>query len=55
MTSWANIKTKVKSKFQKKPDYEELYNAERRIAESWEFKYNKLYRQLNAIIEESRK
>ncbi len=53
MTSWANVKQKVKSKFQKKLNYEELYNAERRIAESWEFRYNKLYRKLNAIIKES--
>ena len=54
MTSWANVKEKIKSKFEKKPNYEEMYRAERRISESWEFKYNKLYRQLNAIIKESK-
>jgi len=53
MTSWANTKEKIKSVFQKKPNYKELYEVERSIAESWEFRYNKLYRQLNAIIKES--
>ena len=53
MTSWANVKEKIKSKFTKKPNYEVLYQIERTNAETWEFKYNKLYRQLNAIIKES--
>jgi hypothetical protein len=52
MTTWANIKEKIKLWFQKKPDYKEMYDAERRIAESWEYRYNKLYRQLNAILKE---
>ena len=53
MTSWANLKEKVKSKFRAKPNYEEMYHAERQLVQKWEFKYNKLYRQLNAIIKES--
>jgi hypothetical protein len=52
MTSWANVKEKIKGTFKKKADYKEMYDAERRIAESWEFRYNKLYRQLNAILKE---
>jgi hypothetical protein len=53
MTSWANVKEKIKTKFQKKPNYKLMYELERSSAESWEFKYNKLYRQLGAIIKES--
>lgn len=53
MTSYANAKMKIKSMFQRKPNYEEMYHAERRVAESWEFRYNKLYGQLNTIIKES--
>ena len=53
MTSWANLKEKVKSKFRAKPNYEEMYHAERQLVQKWEFKYNKLYRQLGAIIKES--
>jgi len=46
-------KEKVKSLLKPKPDYEKMYNEERKNAEHWEFKYNKLYRQLGAIIKES--
>jgi len=51
----SKYKEKVKSFFAKKPDYKAMYENERKVAEKWEFKYNKLYRQLNAIIKESGK
>lgn len=50
-----NYKEKVKNLFSKKPDYKMLYEQERKESERWEFKYNKLYRQLGSILEESRK
>jgi len=53
MSSWANLKEKIKTTF-KRTDYKVLYEEERKVAESWEFKYNKLYRQLSAIIKESK-
>ncbi len=49
----ANYKERVKSIFQPKVNYEELYVEERKEAEKWEYKYNKLYRQLGAILDES--
>ena len=53
MSSWANLKEKIKTTF-KRTDYKVLYELERIESQSWEFKYNKLYRQLGAIIKESK-
>jgi|LWDU01.1.fsa_nt_gi hypothetical protein len=47
MKSWWNRKFK-------KRDWEQEYKNEKRKCEEFEFKYNKLFRQLNAILEESR-
>lgn len=44
---------RVKSIFKPKPNWEEMYNKERQLVQKWEFKYNKLYRQLGAILKES--
>jgi hypothetical protein len=49
----ASYKERVKSIFTKKPDYQALYRKEQKEAEKWEYKHNKLYRQLNAILKES--
>ena len=49
----AKYKERVKELFKKKPDYKAMYDKERVAAEHWEFKYNKLYGQLGAIIKES--
>jgi hypothetical protein len=48
----ANYKERVKNLFTKKPNYKELYEEERKMAEGFEFKYNKLRRQLKSIIKE---
>ena len=48
-----SYKERVKSIFTKKPDYQALYQKEQKEAEKWEYKHNKLYRQLNAILKES--
>jgi len=50
MNAIANYKERVKSIFTKKPDYQALYLNEQKESEKWEYKYNKLYRQLGAII-----
>ena len=52
MNAIANYKERVKSIFTKKPNYKELYFNEKIETEKWEYKYNKLYRQLGAIIKE---
>ena len=48
----SNYKELVKNIFAKKPDYQALYREEQKEAEKWEYKHNKLYRQLNAILKE---
>jgi hypothetical protein len=48
-----NYKERLKSLFTKKPNYKELYEEERKTAERFEFKYNKLRRQLKAILTEA--
>ena len=50
----SKYKEKAKSLFKKKPDYKLLYDKERVAAERWEFRYNKLYGQLGAILKESK-
>lgn len=47
------IKKLIKKTFKRKPNYEQMYMDQRKLTEHWEFKYNKLYRQLNAIIKEN--
>lgn len=49
-----NIKKKIKSFFRIKDkiDYRSLYEDKIRESEKWEFKYNKLSRQLGAILKE---
>lgn len=47
------VTKKVKALLKKKPNYQQLYLDQRKLTEHWEFKYNKLYRQLNAIIKEN--
>jgi len=44
---------RIKNALKKKPDYETLYNEERKHSQGWEYKYNKLYRQLGSILKES--
>ncbi len=44
---------KLKELFNQKTDYKKLYEEERKNSQKWEFKFNKLQRQLNAILEES--
>lgn len=48
-----NYKERLKNLFTKKPNYKELYEEERKTAEGFEFKYNKLRRQLKAILTEA--
>jgi hypothetical protein len=43
---------RIKNALKKKPNYEKMYNEERQHAQGWEYKYNKLYRQLNAILKD---
>jgi hypothetical protein len=50
---WANLKEKVSSKFQPKVDWKSKYTSQVKQSDQWEFKYNKLHRQLNAILEQS--
>lgn len=44
---------KIKNLFKKKLDYKELYEEERKKAMAYEFKFNRLNRQLQAILKES--
>lgn len=44
---------KIKNLFKKKLDYKELYEVERKLADKYEFKFNKLHRQLQAILKQS--
>ena len=46
---------KLKELFKKKPDYKEMYEDKRQESMRWEFKFNKLHRQLQAILEEASK
>ena len=41
---------KIKSLFPKKKDYKALYEAQIKTAEDWEWKYNKLRRQIEAVL-----
>jgi len=44
---------KLKELFAKKVDYKEMYEEKRKECDNWEFKFNKLHRQLQAILKES--
>ncbi len=46
-------KERIETFLAKKPDYKKMYEDERKRGMNWEFKYNKLYRQLGAILSES--
>jgi len=39
--------------FKKKPDYKALYEEQKKMTEKWEFRYNKLYRQLMLICRDA--
>jgi len=39
--------------FKKKPDYRALYEEQLKMTQKWEFRYNKLYRQLMLICREA--
>jgi|SaaInlV_100m_DNA_6_1039743.scaffolds.fasta_scaffold06583_5 hypothetical protein len=45
---------KLKELFKPKTDYKKLYEEERKNSQKWEFKFNKLKRQLNAILIEAK-
>jgi hypothetical protein len=49
----SKYRERVNNIFKKKPDFEAMFNDERKVALTWEHKYNKLYRQLGAILKES--
>lgn len=38
--------------FKKKPNYKEMYENELAVSEHWEFKYNKLARQLKELVKD---
>jgi hypothetical protein len=44
---------KLKELFKPKTDYKKLYEEERKNSQKWEFKFNKLQRQLAAILKEA--
>lgn len=44
---------KLKELFKPKMDYKKLYEEERKNSQNWEFKLNKLQRQLGAILKEA--
>jgi hypothetical protein len=41
-----------KKLFEKKPDYKKMYEEQKLQSQNWEFKYNKLHRQLKEILAE---
>jgi len=45
---------KLKQKFKSSPDYHSLYTAKQTECDKWEFKYNKLRRQLEDILKETK-
>jgi len=41
----------MKNIFSRKPDYKKLYEEQIKVAQSWEFKYNKMRRQLKELLD----
>lgn len=44
---------KIKNVFKKKPNYQQMYEQQKKFADHWEFKYNKVIRQLRQIMDEN--
>ena len=49
----SSILNKIKESLKPKKDWEAESEKHRLLAQSWEFKFNKLQRQLKAVIEEA--
>ena len=48
-----SIKKWFRKLFGKGTDYQVLYEEQKILAQNWEFKYNKLYRQLRDVVDEN--
>lgn len=49
----AKYKERFNNLFKKKINYKLLYENKKKECDKWEFKYNKLHRQINGIIKEN--
>lgn len=47
------IKNWFRNLFGNKPDYQAMYEEQKMVAENWEFRYNKLCRELKKVVDEN--